>query len=66
MICYAKFTLKKYQIEDNRRRLVPIVKIVILCGRTWIAYRGHRDENFIQRSQSLLLTGISSHYLHFA
>ena len=34
---------KKCQIEDNRQRLVPIVKTVILCGRIGIAYRGHRN-----------------------
>ena len=34
----------KCQIEDNRQRLVPIVKTFILCGRIGIAYRGHRDD----------------------
>ena len=35
---------KKRQIEDNRQRLVPIVKTVVLCGRIGIAYRGRHDD----------------------
>lgn len=34
---------KKAQIEENRKRLTPIIKTVILCGRQGIALRGHDD-----------------------
>lgn len=31
------------QVEKNRKRIVPIIEAVILCGRQEIALRGHRD-----------------------
>ena len=31
-------------IEDNRRKLIPIIETVILCGRQNFALRGHRDD----------------------
>lgn len=33
---------KKMQLE-NRRKLTPIIRTVLLCGRQGIALRGHRD-----------------------
>ena len=32
------------QAKENRKRLEPIVKTIILCGRQNIALRGHRDD----------------------
>lgn len=32
------------RINENRKRLVPIVKTIILCGTENIALRGHRDD----------------------
>lgn len=32
------------RINENRRRLVPIVKTIIFCGTENIALRGHRDD----------------------
>ena len=31
-------------MNENRKRLVPIVKTIILCGTENIALRGHRDD----------------------
>ncbi|XP_060858110.1 zinc finger MYM-type protein 1-like isoform X1 [Metopolophium dirhodum] len=31
------------QIEENRKRLIPIIECVMLCGQQEIALRGHRD-----------------------
>ena len=36
---------KEDQIEKNKRRLRPIVDLVILCGHQNIALRGHRDDS---------------------
>jgi hypothetical protein len=35
---------RKQQATENRKRLEPIVKTVIFCGRLGIALRGHRDD----------------------
>ncbi len=35
----------KKQVEENRQRLIPIVKTILLCGRQNIALRGHRDDH---------------------
>ncbi|KAK4876004.1 hypothetical protein RN001_012426 [Aquatica leii] len=34
---------KSKQAEDNRRKIKPIIKTVILCGRQGIPLRGHKD-----------------------
>lgn len=34
----------KKRVEENRRRLIPIIKTIILCGRRNIPLRGHRDD----------------------
>lgn len=36
--------IRKQKAAENRERLVPIVKTIILCGRCGIAYRGRRDD----------------------
>ena len=33
------------QVELNRKKLVPIVEAIILCGRQNISLRGHRDDS---------------------
>lgn len=30
--------------KENRKRLVPIIECIILCGRQELALRGHRGE----------------------
>ena len=34
---------KKTQILENRRRIIPIIETIILCGLQRIPFRGHRD-----------------------
>lgn len=34
---------RKVQIQENRKKLVPIIECIILCGRQEIALRGHND-----------------------
>ena len=34
---------RKTQILENRRRIIPIIETIILCGRQGIPLRGHRD-----------------------
>ncbi|EEC17858.1 hypothetical protein IscW_ISCW024768, partial [Ixodes scapularis] len=40
------------QVNENRRRLVPIIKSIIFLGRQNVPLRGHRDDG--------VLTGISA------
>ena len=35
----------KKEIEENRKRLAPIIDTVILLGRLGLAFRGHRDDS---------------------
>ncbi|XP_028417575.1 zinc finger MYM-type protein 1-like [Dendronephthya gigantea] len=35
----------KKEIEDNRKKLAPIVDSVIFCGRLGLPLRGHRDDS---------------------
>lgn len=37
-------TAHKQAIEDNRRKLAPMVDTILLCGRQNISLRGHRGE----------------------
>lgn len=39
--------IHKQQVMENRQRLVPILKTIILCGRLGIALRGHRDDGVL-------------------
>lgn len=32
------------QIKENKQRLIPIIKTIILCGRQNISIRAHRDD----------------------
>ena len=41
----------RQQVEENRNRLKPIVKTVILCGRQNFALRGHRDDGLVLTSR---------------
>ncbi|XP_029342161.1 zinc finger MYM-type protein 1-like [Acyrthosiphon pisum] len=38
------------QIQENRKRLVPIIQCILLCGREDISLRGHRDHGQIDIS----------------
>jgi len=31
------------QVEENRKRLRPIIECILLCGREELALRGHKD-----------------------
>ena len=35
----------KKKVEENRKRLAPIIDAVILLGRLGLAFRGHRDDS---------------------
>ena len=39
---------RKLQIEENRRRIAPIVETVLFCGRQGLALRGHNDSGRIE------------------
>ena len=41
---------KVIQIQENRKRLVPIIQCILLCGREDISLRGHRDHGQIDIS----------------
>lgn len=43
----------KQQVMENRQRLVPILKTIILCGRLGIALRGHRDDGVIDPQSAI-------------
>lgn len=43
------------QIKENRKRLIPIIQCIILCGQQDIALRGHRDYGQINIDGYLLL-----------
>ena len=33
------------RVKENREKLSPIVKCILLCGKTNQAFRGHRDDS---------------------
>ena len=35
----------KKEVEENRKRLAPIIDTVILLGRLGLAFRGHRNDS---------------------
>ena len=39
---------RKRTITQNRKKLVPIVDAIIVCGRQGLALRGHRDDRIYQ------------------
>ncbi|KAE9526587.1 hypothetical protein AGLY_013235 [Aphis glycines] len=42
------------QIKSNRKRLVPIIDCIILCGSQEIALRGHNDSGSLYNSESII------------
>ena len=36
---------KKALVDQNQKKIVPIIKTVMFCGRQNIALRGHRDDS---------------------
>lgn len=42
-ILYIGNFYRAKQVQENRKRLIPIIQCVILCGREDIPLRGHRD-----------------------
>lgn len=44
--------LRGKQIEENRKKLKPIVEGVVLLGRQAVALRGHRDDSKDQESET--------------
>ena len=44
---------RRNQVLENRQRLVPIVKTIVLCGRLGIALRGHRDNGIIDHDAAI-------------
>lgn len=34
---------RKQQQQENRKKIIPIIRAVLLCGRQGLALRGHRD-----------------------
>lgn len=38
----------KKQIEQNRKKLIPIIDTIVMCGRQGLALRGHRDHGPIE------------------
>lgn len=39
-------------VEENRKKLIPIIKTIILCGRQNIPFRGHRDDGSLESESS--------------
>lgn len=37
----------KKEIEENRLKIIPIIKTVLFCGRQGISLRGHRYNNIL-------------------
>lgn len=44
-------TQRRTQVEENKQRLLPIVKTIIFCGRQNIPLRGHRDDGSLSLSE---------------
>ena len=36
---------RRKTISDNRKKLIPIVDIIITCGHLGLSFRGHRDDS---------------------
>lgn len=41
------------QINENRKKLIPIIKTIILCGRQELPLRGHRDQGPLALEQPI-------------
>ena len=48
----------KKEIEDNRKKLAPIVDTVIFCGRLGLPLRSHRDAKWQLLRETDYLTGV--------
>lgn len=46
------------QIEENRKRIKPIIDCIILCGREDLALRGHKDFGSINIDGKLKLNKV--------
>lgn len=44
---YVFITYRHAQVIENRKRLIPIIECVLLCGREEISLRGHSDNERI-------------------
>ena len=42
--------MRNERIQQNREKLIPIIKTVAFCGRQNIAFRGHRDEETLEET----------------
>ena len=47
------------EIEDNRKKLAPIVDTVIFCGRLGLPLRSHRDAKWQLLRETDYLGGVS-------
>uniref|UniRef100_A0A2S2P594 Repressor of the inhibitor of the protein kinase n=1 Tax=Schizaphis graminum TaxID=13262 RepID=A0A2S2P594_SCHGA len=45
------------QVEENRKRLRPIIECILLCGREELALRGHKDFGSISVDEDTLSQG---------
>lgn len=50
---------RRAQVMENRKRLIPIIECVLLCGREEIPLRGHCD------SGNIVVNGIYANYFIF-
>lgn len=48
---------RKMDVENNRKRLIPIIQTIRFCGRQMIALRGHRDSGRITLDEPELNDG---------
>ena len=42
--------VKNERIQQNREKLIPIIKTVAFCGRQNIVFRGHRDDETLEET----------------
>lgn len=45
--------MRLQQIQENRKRILPIIETVLFCGRQELALRGHRDYGNIPLEEPL-------------
>lgn len=43
------------EIEENRKRIIPIIKTVLFCGRQGIAERGYKDDELVRSDEGEIL-----------
>ena len=54
---------RSHAITENRKKLVPIVDAIIVCGRQGIALRGHRDDSKDHPKPGEYSTGRTGNFL---